>query len=171
MSLWTLSCQNTWQDFEKNNILYWKWLKSGDHSWMQKENCVSFIETYLLNSYERTKTGCILCNWNKIVTSILQGLILGALHFNIFIFFSLTNLSFGTMQIITLSTLLIKTLIKSQMISLMILKVQRNGFVIPIWYLDKWYLMILGFQGQKSDFHLKQTVIKTSVGEKSSELL
>ena len=57
------------------------------------------------------------------------------------------------------------------MISLMIFEVQRNGFVMPIWYLDKWYLMILGFQGQKSDFHLKQTVIKTSVGEKSSELL
>ena len=57
------------------------------------------------------------------------------------------------------------------MISLMILEVQRNGFVMPIWYLDKWYLIILGFQGQKSDFHLKQTVIKTSVGEKSSELL
>ena len=82
-----MSCQNTWQGFEKINILYCKWLKSGDHSWMQKENCVLFIETYLLNSYQRTKTGCILCNWNKIVTSILQGLVLGALHFSIFIFF------------------------------------------------------------------------------------
>ena len=104
---------------------------------MQKENCVLFIETYLLNSYQRTKNGCILCNWNKIVTSILQGLVLGALHFSSFIFFSLTNLSFATMQIITLSTLLIQTLIKSQMISLMIFEVQRNGFVMPIWYLDK----------------------------------
>ena len=41
-----------------------------------KENSVSFIRSCRTNRYQRTKIGSTLCDWNKIITGVLQGSIL-----------------------------------------------------------------------------------------------
>ena len=77
---------------------------------------VSFIRSYLTNSYQQTEIGSFFSDCNKIITGVPQDSKLGPLFFNISIdnlFLFEKNLKFATMPMITLSTLLIKTLVKS----------------------------------------------------------
>ena len=48
------------------------------------ENTVLFIRSYLTNRYQRTKIGSTFSDWNKIVTGVPQGSILGPLFFQHF---------------------------------------------------------------------------------------
>ena len=66
------------------------------------ESSVSFIRSYLTNRYQRRKIGSTFSDWNKIITTVPQCLMLGPLIFNILLiicFYLQTNLKFVALPI------------------------------------------------------------------------
>ena len=135
------------------------------------ENSVSFIRSYLTNRYQRTKIGSTFSDWNKIITGVPQGSILGPLFFNIFIndLFLFANKS-EICNYADDNTLYSANKNINQIIS----NLSNDFETLTKWFYDnymvlnpdKCHFMTLGFQDQNFDFHYKNVVIKNSAEEK-----
>ena len=140
------------------------------------KNSASFIRSYLTNRYQQTKTGSnwnksAISDWNKTITGVPQGSILGPIFFNIFI----NDLFLFTKKSEICNYADDNTLYSANKNIIQIINdFSNDSETLQKWFYDNYIVtnpdkcnfMTLGFQDQNFDFHYKNVLIKNSAGEK-----
>ena len=134
------------------------------------ENPVSFIRSYLANRYQRTKIGSTFSGWNKIITRVPQGSVLGPLFFKFLLMIWFYLRTYLKLIYVDDNTLYPANKKISQIMS----DLSNDFETLTKWFYDnytvlnpdKCHFMTPGFQDQNFEFHYENVVIENSTKEK-----